>query len=217
MNFNTKGKLVGTVELSDDEEFNNEELKKLNDIGIYDDYYFSVWSKTPSRIKIKGNISNTDKLGESGSKTENYSDGISSEDHMDNVRFKLGTDGLEAVYNKAPKIIISSEETLTQYAGDTIDYTQGVKVIDDHDETIPIENIKVSFEEGKTENDLIIGDNTIYLSVVDSWGRESTITRNLVITNGIQKNTIKFMDGNSSILEIGFNPNTNKLIGFRIM
>lgn len=210
--FNTKGKLVGTVELSDDEEFNNEELKKLNDIGIYDDYYFSVWSKTPSRIKIKGNISNTDKLGESGSKTENYSDGISSEDHMDNVRFKLGTDGLEAVYNKAPKIIISSEETLTQYAGDTIDYTQGVKVIDDHDETIPIENIKVSFEEGKTENDLIIGDNTIYLSVVDSWGRESTITRNLVITNGIQKNTIKFMDGNSSILEIGFNPNTNKLI-----
>lgn len=210
--FNTKGKLVGTVELSDDEEFNNEELKKLNDIGIYDDYYFSVWSKTPSRIKIKGNISNTDKLGESGSKTENYSDGISSEDHMDNVRFKLGTDGLEAVYNKAPKIIISSEETLTQYAGDTIDYTQGVKVIDDHDETIPIENIKVSFGEGKTENDLIIGDNTIYLSVVDSWGRESTITRNLVITNGIQKNTIKFMDGNSSILEIGFNPNTNKLI-----
>ena len=210
--FNTNGKLVGTVELSDDEEFNNEELKKLNDIGIYDDYYFSVWSKTPSRIKIKGNISNTDKLGESGSKTENYSDGISSEDHMDNVRFKLGTDGLEAVYNKAPKIIISSEETLTQYAGDTIDYTQGVKVIDDHDETIPIENIKVSFEEGKTENDLIIGDNTIYLSVVDSWGRESTITRNLVITNGIQKNTIKFMDGNSSILEIGFNPNTNKLI-----
>lgn len=210
--FDTKGKLVGTVELSDDEEFNNEELKKLNDIGIYDDYYFSVWSKTPSRIKIKGNISNTNKLGESGSKTEDYSEGISSKDHMDNVRFKLGTDGLEAVYNKKPEIIISSEETLTQYAGDTIDYTQGVEVTDDHDETIPIENIKVSFGEGKTENDLIIGDNTIYLSVVDSWGRESTITRNLVITNGIQKNTIKFADGNSSILEIGFNPNTNKLI-----
>ena len=215
--FNTKGKLVGTVELSDDEEFNNEELKKLNDIGIYDDYYFSVWSKTPSRIKIKGNISNTDKLGESGSKTENYSDGIDNEDHMNNVRFKLSTDGLEAVYNKKPEIIISSEETLTQYAGDTIDYTQGVKVIDDHDETIPIENIKVSFgkkdnDEEKTENDLIIGTNIINLSVEDSWGRESTITRNLVITNGIQKNTIKFSNGNSSILEIGFDPNNNKLI-----
>ena len=70
---------------------------------------------------------------------------------MDNVRFKLSTDGLEAVYNKKPEIIISSEETLTQYAGDTIDYTQGVKVTDDHDETIPIENIKVSF--GKKDND----------------------------------------------------------------
>ncbi len=215
--FNTNGKLVGTVELSDDEEFNNEELKKLNDIGIYDDYYFSVWSKTPSRIKIKGNISNIDKLGESGSENENYSDGIRNEDHMDNVRFKLGTDGLEAVYNKEPKIIIKSKEVLTQYAGDTIDYTQGVEVIDDHDETIPIENIKVSFgkkdnDEEKTENDLIIGTNIINLSVEDSWGRKSTITRNLVITNGIQKNTIKFSDGNSSILEIGFNPNTNKLI-----
>lgn len=215
--FNTKGELVGTVELSDDEEFNNEELKKLNDIGIYDDYYFSVWSKTPSRIKIKGNISNTNKLGESGSETENYSEGIISKDHMDNVRFKLGTDGLEAVYNKAPKIIIKSKEVLTQYAGDTIDYTQGVEVIDDHDETIPIENIKVSFgkkdnDEEKTENDLIIGTNIINLSVEDSWGRKSTITRNLVITNGIQKNTIKFSNGNSSILEIGFDPNNNKLI-----
>lgn len=215
--FNTKGKLVGTVELSDDEEFNNEELKKLNDIGIYDDYYFSVWSKTPSRIKIKGNISNTNKLGESGSETEDYSDGISSKDHMDNVRFKLGTDGLEAVYNKEPKIIIKSKEVLTQYAGDTIDYTQGVEVIDDHDETIPIENIKVSFgkknnDEEKTENDLIIGTNIINLSVEDSWGRKSTITRKLEITNGIQKNTIKFSNGNSSILEIGFDPNNNKLI-----
>ena len=116
---------------------------------------------------------------------------------MDNVRFKLGTDGLEAVYNKEPKIIIKSKEVLTQYAGDPIDYTQGVEVIDDHDETIPIENIKVSFgkknnDEEKTENDLIIGTNIINLSVEDSWGRKSTITRKLEITNGIQKNTIKF-------------------------
>lgn len=219
--FNTKGKLVGTVELSNDEEFNNEELKKLNDIGIYDDYYFSVWSKTPSRIKIKGNISNTNKLGESGSENENYSDGIDNEDHMNNVRFKLSTDGLEAVYNKAPKIIIKSKEVLTQYAGDTIDYTQGVEVIDDHDETIPIENIKVSFgkkdnDEEKTENDLRIGTNSINLSVEDSWGRKSTITRKLEITNGIDKNTIRIMQdsgqtGNKS-LEIGFDHTTNHLV-----
>ncbi|MFQ7439261.1 putative mucin/carbohydrate-binding domain-containing protein [Romboutsia timonensis] len=218
--FNTKGKLVGTVELSDDEEFNNEELKKLNDIGIYDDYYFSVWSKTPSRIKIKGNISNTNKLGESGSENEDYSDGIDNEDHMNNVRFKLGTDGLEAVYNKEPKIIIKSKEVLTQYAGDPIDYTQGVEVIDDHDQTIPIENIKVSFgektEKGvakeKTENDLIIGENTIYLSVVDSWGRESTITRKLVITNGIDKNRISFKGTDGEVIGIGFNHANNKLV-----
>lgn len=215
--FNTKGKLVGTVELSDDEEFNNEELKKLNDIGIYDDYYFSVWSKTPSRIKIKGNISNTNKLGESGRETENYSDGISSKDHMDNVRFKLGTDGLEAVYNKEPKIIIKSKDILTQYAGDTIDYTQGVEVIDDHDETIPIENIKVSFgkkdnDEEKTENDLRIGTNIINLSVEDSWGRKSTITRKLVITNGIDKNRISLKGEDGEVIGIGFDHANNKLV-----
>lgn len=215
--FNTNGKEVGTFELSEEEISNPENLDRLKEIDIYDDYYFSVWSNNRSRIKIKGHIDGNNTLGESGNENEDYSDGIDNEDHMDNVRFKLSTDGLEAVYNKKPEIIISSEETLTQYAGDTIDYTQGVKVTDDHDETIPIENIKVSFgkkdnDEEKTENDLIIGDNTIYLSVVDSWGRESTKTRKLVITNGIDKNRISFNGVDGKVIGIGFNHANNRLV-----
>ena len=218
--FNTNGKEVGTFELSEEEISNPENRDRLKEIDIYDDYYFSVWSNNRSRIKIKGHIEGNNTLGESGDENEDYSTGISSDDHMNSVRFKLRTRGLEAVYNKKPEIIISSKDILTQYAGDPIDYTQGVEVIDDHDQTIPIENIKVSFgektEKGvakeKTENDLIIGDNTIYLSVVDSWGRESTITRKLVITNGIDKNRISFNGVNGEVIGIGFDHANNKLV-----
>ena len=218
--FNTNGEEVGTFELSEDEISNPENLDRLKEIDIYDDYYFSVWSNNRSRIKITGYMEGNNTLGESGDENENYSTGISSDDHMNNVRFKLRTRGLEAVYNKKPEIIISSKDILTQYAGDPIDYTQGVEVIDDHDKTIPIENIKVSFGEKtengvakeKTENDLIIGDNTIYLSVVDSWGRESTITRKLVITNGIDKNRISFKGTDGEVIGIGFDHANNRLV-----
>lgn len=218
--FNTNGEEVGTFELSEDEISNPENLDRLKEIDIYDDYYFSVWSNNRSRIKITGYMEGNNTLGESGDENEDYSTGISSDDHMNSVRFKLRTRGLEAVYNKKPEIIISSKDILTQYAGDPIDYTQGVEVIDDHDQTIPIENIKVSFgkntEKGvakeKTENDLIIGDNTIYLSVVDSWGKKSTITRKLVITNGIDKNRISFKGENGEVIGIGFDHANNKLV-----
>ncbi|MFR8151938.1 MAG: putative mucin/carbohydrate-binding domain-containing protein, partial [Romboutsia timonensis] len=218
--FNTNGKEVGTFELSEEEISNPENLDRLKEIDIYDDYYFSVWSNNRSRIKIKGYMEGNNTLGESENESEDYSTGISSDDHMNHVRFKLRTRGLEAVYNKKPEIIISSKDILTQYAGDPIDYTQGVEVIDDHDKTIPIENINVSFgektEKGvakeKTENDLIIGDNTIYLSVVDSWGRESTITRKLVITNGIDKNRISFNGVDGEVIGIGFNHANNRLV-----
>ncbi|MDU7538080.1 MAG: hypothetical protein E7K67_13940, partial [Peptostreptococcaceae bacterium] len=218
--FNTNGEEVGTFELSEEEISNPKNRDRLKEIDIYDDYYFSVWSNNSSRIKIKGHIEGNNTLGESGDENEEYSTGISNDDHMNNVRFKLRTRGLEAVYNKKPEIIISSKDILTQYAGDPIDYTQGVEVIDDHDQTIPIENIKVSFgkntEKGvakeKTENDLIIGDNTIYLSVVDSWGKKSTITRKLVITNGIDKNRISFKGENGEVIGIGFDHANNKLV-----
>ena len=218
--FNTNGEEVGTFELSEEEISNHENLDRLKEIDIYDDYYFSVWSNDRSRIKITGYMEGNNTLGESGDENEDYSTGISSDDHMNHVRFKLRTRGLEAVYNKKPEIIISSKDILTQYAGDPIDYTQGVEVIDDHDQTIPIENIKVSFgektEKGvakeKTENDLIIGDNTIYLSVVDSWGRESTITRKLVITNGIDKNRISFKGVDGEVIGIGFDHANNRLV-----
>lgn len=46
------------------------------------------------------------------------------------------------------------------------------------------------------EKHLKIGKNTIRLIVEDSWGRATSIERNLLILNGIDKNRISFNDGN---------------------
>ena len=291
--FNTNEEKVGEIQLKEEETNNIEKIKEgLEKITIYDDYYVALWSNTPQRIRIKGKVKDNDKLGEEENKEINYSQGTEEKDYIDNVRFLFTVDGVNAIYNKAPKINILSDETLTAYAGDIINYTKNIQVVDDRDNPTGnhvIDNSKIkvtilpqennsggSNNEGngipsnsenmgeqeqtpgaeyetlindesssgsddssednnqnenngsnkkddstKTEEEkfleeqnkhLKIGNNKVRLTVADSWGRESTITRNLVITNGIPKNTIKFMAGKQSALEIGFNPNTNRLI-----
>ena len=214
--FDTNNQEIGKFELSEEEVSNIDSFSKLRNISIYDDYYFSVWSKNPSRIKIQGDIDGDNTLGEDEKQSENYSDGISNNDHMNNVRFKLRTEGLQAVYNKAPKIILKSKNRLTAYAGDPIDYTSGVIVEDDHDKTIPNENIIVDKVKDNTESNLVIGINTVNLSVTDSWGRTSNINRELIIENGIDKNTIKITkeegEGQPKVLTIGFDHISKKLV-----
>ena len=288
--FNVDEQEVGKIELTEEKAKNIDELKKeLEKITIYDDYYVALWSNTPQRIRIQGEVKDNNKLGELENEKQDYSQIINKRDYIDNVRFNLTEDGIHAVYNKAPKINILNTETLTAYAGDIIDYTKNIEVKDDRDNPTGnhvIDNSKIkvtilpqennsggSNNEGngspsnsenigeqeqtpgaeyetlindepsngsddssednnqnenngsnkkddstKTEEEkfleeqnkhLKIGNNKVRLTVADSWGRESTITRNLVITNGIPKNTIKFMAGNQSVLEIGFDPNNN--------
>ena len=62
------------------------------------------------------------KLGEKENKSVDYSQGTEENDYIDNVRFCLTVDGVKAIYNKAPEIIVTSKEMLTSYAGDVIDY-----------------------------------------------------------------------------------------------
>lgn len=212
--FNVNGQDVGKLELSEEDISSGEGFNQLSNIGVYDDYYFSVWSKTSSRIKIQGEMDGNNTLGEDERQSENYTDGINDDDYMNNVRFKLRTDGLKAVYNKAPEINIPSDR-FTEFAGNPIDYLNGVTVSDDHDVTISNEKVKVDVVEKGTENTLVIGENTVNLTVKDSWGREGKASRNITIENGILKNTIRFMrdeaNPNSKVLDIRFNHNTKKL------
>ena len=260
--FNGEEKKVGEIELTEEETKNIEELKrKLQDITIYDNYYFSIWSNKVSRIKIQGEVHENNKLGEAGNEEQDYSQTITKNDYIDNVRFKLTEDGIHAVYNKAPKITVTSKEMLTAYAGDIIDYTKNIEVKDDRDneenghiidnskikvtiipkeangEDQPIEGEGSSSNEGSSdarvdtytqeessteteeeafrkeeEKHLKIGKNTIRLTVEDSWGRATSIERNLLILNGIDKNEIIFKAGSGQEpIRIKFNHQDKKL------
>ena len=260
--FNGEEKKIGEIELTEEETENIEELKrKLQDITIYDGYYFSIWSNSVSRIKIQGEVYENNKLGESGDEEQDYSQTITNKDYIDNVRFNLTEDGIHAVYNKAPKITVTSKEMLTAYAGDIIDYTKNIEVKDDRDNEenghiIDNSKIKVTIipkeangedqpiegegsnsnessndarvdtytqEESSTETEeeafrkeeekhLKIGKNTIRLTVEDSWGRATSIERNLLILNGIDKNEIIFKAGSGQEpIRIKFNHQTKNL------
>ena len=313
--FNVKEQEVGKIELTEEEASNIDKIKeKLKNITIYDNYYVALWSNTPKRIRIQGEVKDNDKLGNEGNETIDYSKGTDNSDYIDNVRFLFTVDGVNAIYNKAPEIIVTSKERLTSYAGDIIDYTKNIKVVDDrdnedNDHVIDNSKIKVtivpketnsggtqtdsngsvsgsgssntegngdsdgtdrnpgseigdtsisedtgnqgqtteneeeafvndesssettdSSENGtssdkdnsnKTEEEkfleeqkkhLKIGINKIKLTVADSWGRKTTIERNLLILNGIDKNEIIFKAGSGQEpIRIKFNHQTKNL------
>ena len=254
--FNVDEEKVGEIQLTEAESRDVEEIeKRLEDITVYDGYYFSLWSSNLVRLRINGYMTGNNELGEAGDGEQDYSQTITSNDYIDNVRFNLTEDGIHVIYNKPPKIRFLSNDILTVYAGDPINYTENIQVVDDRDNPennhiIDNNKIKVSFidsneddgstvqgdnlenneqdngrlsngnVEEKTEEEkfieeekkyLRIGNNTVRLTVQDSWGRESSVERSLIIKNGIDKNTIIFNGENGEIIKIGFNHENNKL------
>ena len=254
--FNVDEEKVGEIQLTESESRNVEEIeKRLEDITVYDGYYFSLWSSNLVRLRINGYMTGNNELGEAGDGEQDYSQIITSNDYIDNVRFNLTEDGIHVIYNKPPKIRFLSNDILTVYAGDPINYTENIQVVDDRDNPennhiIDNNKIKVSFidsneddgstvqgdnlesneqdngrlsngnVEEKTEEEkfveeekkhLRIGNNTVRLTVQDSWGRESSVERSLIIKNGVDKNTIIFNGENGEIIKIGFNHENNKL------
>ena len=254
--FNVDEEKVGEIQLTEAESRNVEEIeKRLEDITVYDGYYFSLWSSNLVRLRINGYMTGNNELGEAGDGEQDYSQIITSNDYIDNVRFNLTEDGIHVIYNKPPKIRFLSNDILTVYAGDPINYTENIQVVDDRDNPennhiIDNNKIKVSFIDSNEENGstaqgdnlenneqdngrlsngnveekteeekfieeekkhLRIGNNTVRLTVQDSWGRESSVERSLIIKNGIDKNTIIFNGENGEIIKIGFNHENNKL------
>ena len=197
--FNEEGKSVGEFSLTESEIRNIEEIReKLEDITVYDGYYFAVWSDDLSRIRIQGQITGNDSLGELGNETQNYSEPIRKSDYIDNVRFNLTEDGLHVVYNKAPEIRFLSNDLLTVYAGDPIDYTKDIQVIDDHD---------------NPENNHIIPNDKIKVSFIDNSGNENNGFDSSEETEEINKREVnneklkndKFIEEQKKNLRIGEN------------
>ena len=73
---------------------------------------------------------------------EDYSDGIDNIDYINNVRFKIVEDGIEAIYNKAP--IINGLTDIENVEEKSIDPLIGISVTDDHDGIIDNSKVKVN-------------------------------------------------------------------------
>ena len=108
---------------------------------------------------------------------------------MNNVRFRLDEEALEAVYNEAPKMTIPNE-VVEVYKGDDHDFTDGVKVSDDHDANLRPSDIIIS-EEDKTKFDEL-GQYKITLTLIDSWGRQVQGERTFNVKTSIDRNVINF-------------------------
>ncbi|WP_302631341.1 immunoglobulin-like domain-containing protein, partial [uncultured Clostridium sp.] len=155
--FNEQMTQVGVATLNND--YNYEEFKEqLEKINMYESYYVSLWSKESNKLKINGSVNKDD----SNITEENYADGINSKDQMINVRFESTEDGLRAVYNSAPVISMltsSTSETQPQaindsipeltrfshYLGETYKLTENMKVTDDKDTNISVEDITATY------------------------------------------------------------------------
>ena len=218
--FNTNSEKIGTFSITNEELANDNKLNEILNLDVQDDYYFSIWSYDPSKIKIQGDLLNNNSLGDDKNQTEDYHDGISCNDYMENVRFKVTQAGFECVYNNKPTI--NNIKPLEVYAGDEVDYLEGITISDDHDRSIDKSKIKITngnnqpLDNVNDEGKLVIGNNTIKYTVADSWGRETTQTTTLTIKEGMGKNVIRLQGGqnereNVDRLNIGFNTDDRSL------
>lgn len=121
---------------------------------------------------------------------ENYSDGVGDKDNIDNVRFKLKTDGLESIYNNAPTLTITGD--LTTFKDENPDLYENVKVSDndphDNGKLNPQDNIQIDTDLDITN----IGDYNARYTLSDTWGRETSEDRNIKVVSSLENNKIQY-------------------------
>lgn len=175
--FNENGEEVNSIELLGSDTAMSNKLDVLNEIQIREGYNFSLWGKVSKRIKVAGEMIKYPDI------IEEYNDGIDNVEFMENVRFGIKGDKIEAIYNKSPELIIPTD-AFEMYLGEKVDLTSGVDIIDDHDLAG-----KVSIE---VKADLSnVGLRSVSLVATDSWGRKSKeYIRMVNIKNGLERHEI---------------------------
>ena len=150
-------------------------------IGISDLY------NVKNGLIIKGDIQD---------KKEDYSNGVDNNDYIDNVRFKLIDEnhGVKSIYNNAPTITIDGE--LTLFKDESPDLYEGVKAndTDAHDKDVSESDIVIDTELDITR----IGTYTATYILQDTWGRETTKIRQIVVKSSLLNNKIQFYKKDNS-------------------
>ena len=159
-------------------------LKVLNELPYEMDDQVSITPllKEKTILVVHGVIG-----GDISKEKEDYSDGVESEDLINNVRFILQETGLSTVYNEAPVIEGIEDTVVTNF--ETFDPKSGVVVKDDHDENL-LSHLVINTEQ--------IDENThrITYKVTDSWGRVTKGERKIYKKNPVNSSEAEIADNN---------------------
>ena len=154
---------------------NSEELKKLLELEIKETDYIQInILNTDLNLKIEDDI-----YGDITKEKEDYSDGVSTLDYINNVRFQIKKEGINTIYNEAPVINGVNDIEVDSENKDAL--LQGISVTDDHDE---IQNSSIQVSSKKLEENKTM----VTYSVKDSWGRVTSASRNITYISKASEN-----------------------------
>lgn len=188
----------------------NSKLDNFNETEFVFGDYISIYAKQDTNnVRITGNIDKPNDI------KEDYSTGISNDDYMYNVRFKINEDAMDAIYNEAPTIKISNPEAVIDvYCGDDIDYGQDAEISDDHDLDIGADNITISDTDKVKMGNL--GKQEVDLILTDSWGRSVSVKRKYNVKPSIERNEIIFQGSTGpnfkDVFKLKFNHESKRFI-----
>ena len=189
-----KGDLI-TITVYDEEGVTKELIKvtkdnlnNLNPIEFDDGNLIGITSYDyRNGVAITGNIKD---------EKEDYDNGVGDKDNIDNVRFKLKTDGLESIYNNAPTLTITGD--LTTFKDENPDLYENVEVSDndphDNGKLNPQDNIQIDTDLDITN----IGDYNARYTLSDTWGRETSKDRNIKVVSSLENNKIQYFAPDST-------------------
>ena len=161
----------------------------------YDDCLY-LWHNEPNRSIIKGNIKN---------KREDYTNGVDDPDNMNHVVFRLTSEGVESIYNKAPEI--KGVEDIDVYQNEVFNVGNGVTYTDDHDPNNLTKSVALK-QNGTTTvttntnsnssnninwqlNTSQLGEKILVYTATDRWGKTTRVERKVTVRPNLYKNVFK--------------------------
>lgn len=186
-NATTRATIKKELKITTDETLDSirTKLNDFNNTAFKYGEYLGVYAKDHKNdIKIKGQINQPLRI------TEDYSEGITTADFMNNVKFKITEEELMAIYNEAPEMILPTDSTLVYYKGDKIFPGEGAIVRDDIDLRLTVEDVYISKEEEKKFDTM--GTTMVSVTVTDYWGRSTQGERKIEVRNALTRNELIF-------------------------
>lgn len=187
--FNSEGKLKAKSTIRYNEQIDEVALSNILGAEIEYNDMINVYAYSNKKIRISG-------LSSKGSE---YEAGFENEDKMVNTRFKVTKNGLEAIYNEAPKFVGIDDKIIMK--NESFEPLKDISVTDDHDKTIPNEKIEII----GTIDTSRAGYQTLTYKVTDSWGRSTEVTRKVFVRPLAENNKIILKNSsNEDLFKIGF-------------